>query len=100
MKVVDIVKGRDSKKEKLNKYKILVRSFHSYLLKFGLPRDIIRQIIFAEDFKLKSSEEKQLKIYIEMVYYWKNLGDAQMPAMGSMKGHNRMSSLSDLVQEQ
>ena len=98
--MVDIVKGRDSKKEKLNKYRVLVRAFHSCLLKFGLPRDIIRQIMFAEEFKLKSSEEKQLRIYLEMVYYWKNLGDAQTAATGSMKGHNRTSTLSELAPEQ
>lgn len=84
VKFVDMVKGRDANKHKLNKYKILVRSLHKYLLKFGLPRDIIQQIIFVEDFKLKSSEVKQLNIYIDMVYYWKNLCETPMNSLSTI----------------
>lgn len=40
-KLMDKVMGREVIRGKLSKYKLLVRCFHMYLVRFGLSRDII-----------------------------------------------------------
>lgn len=72
-KLMDKVMGREVIRGKLSKYKLLVRCFHMYLVRFGLSRDIIQQILLSDEHKLKTKEIKKLKIYLDMVYYWKGL---------------------------